>query len=119
MADVEAFTNSSEDLRLNHSNSEYRFEYEYYEYEYDVSFEGLQVNKYSIVIAFWVGLAVFMIFLFIILMIMSRSGFAQVQSNSSRRTSAGKHNKQVQEEANITNCAVSTLLPANVGNAGM
>ncbi|GCB77730.1 hypothetical protein scyTo_0016735 [Scyliorhinus torazame] len=63
--------NSSEGPLLS-SHQIYEYEYEYY--ELDVSFDGLKANKYSIVIAFWVGLAVFMIFLFLILMLMSRSG---------------------------------------------
>uniref|UniRef100_A0A8C0BC61 Melanocortin 2 receptor accessory protein 2 n=1 Tax=Buteo japonicus TaxID=224669 RepID=A0A8C0BC61_9AVES len=45
------------------SNSDYTWEYEYYEYG-PVSFEGLKAHKYSIVIGFWVGLAVFVIFMF-------------------------------------------------------
>ncbi|XP_040285986.1 melanocortin-2 receptor accessory protein 2 [Bufo bufo] len=55
------------------SNSDYRWEYEYYEYT-PVSFEGLKAHKYSIVIGFWVGLAVFVIFMFFVLTLLMKTG---------------------------------------------
>ncbi|KAM3930904.1 melanocortin-2 receptor accessory protein 2 [Leptodactylus fuscus] len=55
------------------SNSDYRWEYEYYEYA-PVSFEGLKAHKYSIVIGFWVGLAVFVIFMFFVLTLLTKTG---------------------------------------------
>uniref|UniRef100_A0A8D0DVF4 Melanocortin 2 receptor accessory protein 2 n=1 Tax=Salvator merianae TaxID=96440 RepID=A0A8D0DVF4_SALMN len=55
------------------SNSDYTWEYEYYEYE-PVSFEGLKAHKYSIVIGFWVGLAVFVIFMFFVLTMLTKTG---------------------------------------------
>ncbi|XP_067848468.1 melanocortin-2 receptor accessory protein 2-like [Heptranchias perlo] len=115
MAEIEGlagFRNSSELI----NGQTYEYEYEYY--ELDVSFDGLKANKYSIVIAFWVGLAVFMIFLFIILMLMSRSGSTPAQIDSSQRKSAKKFNKnnrgQVQGE-DVSNCAISSQLPADTG----
>ncbi|XP_041067528.1 melanocortin-2 receptor accessory protein 2-like [Carcharodon carcharias] len=107
--------NSSEESSLNGQIYEYEYEY----YELDVSFDGLKANKYSIVIAFWVGLAVFMIFLFIILMLMSRSGSTPAQNDNLRKKSANKFNRndgrQVQG-VNMTSCAASSLLPVDIGN---
>uniref|UniRef100_A0A8C9F3C6 Melanocortin 2 receptor accessory protein n=1 Tax=Pavo cristatus TaxID=9049 RepID=A0A8C9F3C6_PAVCR len=59
------------------NSSEYFWSYEYYwDYIDPIPVDGrkLKVNKYSIVIAFWVGLAAFVMFLFLILLYMSRSG---------------------------------------------
>ncbi|KAL8186128.1 UNVERIFIED_CONTAM: Melanocortin-2 receptor accessory protein 2, partial [Gekko kuhli] len=55
------------------SNSDYTWEYEYYEYG-PISFEGLKAHKYSIVIGFWVGLAVFVIFMFFVLTLLTKTG---------------------------------------------
>ncbi|XP_008061302.1 melanocortin-2 receptor accessory protein 2 [Carlito syrichta] len=55
------------------SNSDYTWEYEYYEIG-PVSFEGLKAHKYSIVIGFWVGLAVFVVFMFFVLTLLTRTG---------------------------------------------
>uniref|UniRef100_A0A670I4U7 Melanocortin 2 receptor accessory protein 2 n=1 Tax=Podarcis muralis TaxID=64176 RepID=A0A670I4U7_PODMU len=55
------------------SNSDYTWEYEYYEYG-PVSFEGLKAHKYSIVIGFWVGLVVFVIFMFFVLTLLTKAG---------------------------------------------
>ncbi|XP_014108966.1 PREDICTED: melanocortin-2 receptor accessory protein [Pseudopodoces humilis] len=59
------------------NSSEYFWSYEYYwDYIDPIPVDGskLKVNKYSIVIAFWVGLAAFVTFLFLILLGMSCSG---------------------------------------------
>ncbi|NXN97105.1 MRAP2 protein, partial [Rhinopomastus cyanomelas] len=55
------------------SSADYTWEYEYYEYG-PVSFEGLKAHKYSIVIGFWVGLAVFVIFMFFVLTLLTKTG---------------------------------------------
>ncbi|KAM7136024.1 melanocortin-2 receptor accessory protein 2 isoform 1-T1 [Molossus nigricans] len=55
------------------SNSDYTWEYEYYEIG-PVSFDGLKAHKYSIVIGFWVGLAVFVIFMFFVLTLLTKTG---------------------------------------------
>ncbi|XP_024432405.2 melanocortin-2 receptor accessory protein 2 [Desmodus rotundus] len=55
------------------SNSDYTWEYEYYEIG-PISFEGLKAHKYSIVIGFWVGLAVFVIFMFFVLTLLTKTG---------------------------------------------
>ncbi|XP_013804325.1 melanocortin-2 receptor accessory protein 2 [Apteryx mantelli] len=62
------------------SNADYTWEYEYYEYG-PVSFEGLKAHKYSIVIGFWVGLAVFVIFMFFVLTLLTKTG-ASHQDNT-------------------------------------
>uniref|UniRef100_A0A803YB28 Melanocortin 2 receptor accessory protein n=1 Tax=Meleagris gallopavo TaxID=9103 RepID=A0A803YB28_MELGA len=67
------------------NSSEYFWSYEYYwDYIDPIPVDGrkLKVNKYSIVIAFWVGLAAFVMFLFLILLYMSRSGSNPVKCDS-------------------------------------
>ncbi|EQB78513.1 melanocortin-2 receptor accessory protein [Camelus ferus] len=57
----------------------------YYSYEYYMDYldlipvdeKKLKANKHSIVIAFWVSLAAFVLFLFLILLYMSWSGPSQ------------------------------------------
>ncbi|KAK1171143.1 melanocortin-2 receptor accessory protein 2-like isoform X1 [Acipenser oxyrinchus oxyrinchus] len=68
------------------SRPDYVWEYEYYDYE-PVSFEGLKAHRYSIVIGFWVGLAVFVIFMFFILTLLTKTG-APHQENPEP---SGKH----------------------------
>ncbi|XP_075718219.1 melanocortin-2 receptor accessory protein 2 [Rhinoderma darwinii] len=65
--------NMSKTSHTQQSNSNYRWEYEYYEYA-PVSFDGLKAHKYSIVIGFWVGLAVFVIFMFFVLTLLTKTG---------------------------------------------
>ncbi|XP_062406246.1 melanocortin-2 receptor accessory protein 2A-like [Sardina pilchardus] len=52
----------------------YVWQYEYYDDEEPVSFEGLKAHRYSIVIGFWVGLAVFVIFMFFVLTLLTKTG---------------------------------------------
>ncbi|XP_026582287.1 melanocortin-2 receptor accessory protein 2 [Pseudonaja textilis] len=67
------------------SHSDYTWEYEYYEYG-PVSFEDLKAHKYSIVIGFWVGLAVFVIFMFFVLTWLTKTGVPhQERINSSEK----------------------------------
>uniref|UniRef100_A0A3B3QK04 Melanocortin 2 receptor accessory protein n=1 Tax=Paramormyrops kingsleyae TaxID=1676925 RepID=A0A3B3QK04_9TELE len=58
-------------------SSDYDWKYEYY-YDYldpiIVDEKNLKFNKYSIVIIFWTGMAAFVVFLFLVLMYLSRSG---------------------------------------------
>ncbi|KAM4522863.1 melanocortin-2 receptor accessory protein 2A-like [Odontesthes bonariensis] len=54
--------------------SDYVWQYEYYDDEEPVSFEGLKAHRYSIVIGFWVGLAVFVIFMFFVLALLTKTG---------------------------------------------
>ncbi|XP_031600547.2 melanocortin-2 receptor accessory protein 2A [Oreochromis aureus] len=54
--------------------SDYVWQYEYYDDEEPVSFEGLKAHRYSIVIGFWVGLAVFVIFMFFVLTLLTKTG---------------------------------------------
>ncbi|XP_068198991.1 melanocortin-2 receptor accessory protein 2A-like [Antennarius striatus] len=53
---------------------DYVWQYEYYDDEEPVSFEGLRAHRYSIVIGFWVGLAVFVIFMFFVLTLLTKTG---------------------------------------------
>ncbi|CAK6977036.1 melanocortin-2 receptor accessory protein 2A [Scomber scombrus] len=53
---------------------DYEWRYEYYDEEEPVSFEGLRAHRYSIVIGFWVGLAVFVIFMFFLLTLLTKTG---------------------------------------------
>ncbi|XP_062896381.1 melanocortin-2 receptor accessory protein 2-like isoform X2 [Mobula hypostoma] len=55
------------------SSNGYIWSYEYYDYE-PVSFEGLKAHRYSIVIGFWVGLAVFVLFMFFVLTLLTKTG---------------------------------------------
>ncbi|XP_056421992.1 melanocortin-2 receptor accessory protein 2 [Hyla sarda] len=70
---AEQSVNASKTSHKQLSNSDYRWEYEYYDYA-PVSFEGLKAHKYSIVIGFWVGLAVFVIFMFFVLTLLTKTG---------------------------------------------
>ncbi|MED6281885.1 hypothetical protein CHARACLAT_026447 [Characodon lateralis] len=54
--------------------SDYVWQYEYYDDEEPVSFDGLKAHRYSIVIGFWVGLAVFVIFMFFVLTLLTKTG---------------------------------------------
>ncbi|KAL0965061.1 hypothetical protein UPYG_G00276240 [Umbra pygmaea] len=54
--------------------SDYVWQYEYYDVNEPVSFEGLKAHRYSIVIGFWVGLAVFVIFMFFVLTLLTKTG---------------------------------------------
>ncbi|KAM9703784.1 melanocortin-2 receptor accessory protein 2A-like isoform 1-T2 [Menidia menidia] len=58
----------------NARRSDYVWQYEYYDDEEPVSFEGLKAHRYSIVIGFWVGLAVFVIFMFFVLTLLTKTG---------------------------------------------
>ncbi|XP_024070361.1 melanocortin-2 receptor accessory protein-like [Terrapene carolina triunguis] len=69
-------------MAIRTNSSEYYWSYEYY-WDYldpvPVDERKLKANKYSIVIAFWVGIAAFVVFLFLILLYMSRSGSTPVK----------------------------------------
>uniref|UniRef100_A0A8C3XCS6 Melanocortin-2 receptor accessory protein n=1 Tax=Cyanoderma ruficeps TaxID=181631 RepID=A0A8C3XCS6_9PASS len=72
------------------NSSEYFWSYEYYwDYIDPIPVDGskLEVNKYSIVIAFWVGLAAFVMFLFLILLCMSCSGSTPAKTEETIRPS--------------------------------
>uniref|UniRef100_UPI0037E84F7F melanocortin-2 receptor accessory protein 2A-like n=1 Tax=Semicossyphus pulcher TaxID=241346 RepID=UPI0037E84F7F len=60
---------------------DYEWRYEYYDEEEPVSFEGLRAHRYSIVIVFWVGLAVFVIFMFFLLTLLTKTGAPQTDSS--------------------------------------
>nr|XP_010955141.1 PREDICTED: melanocortin-2 receptor accessory protein [Camelus bactrianus] len=66
----------------------------YYSYEYYMDYldlipvdeKKLKANKHSIVIAFWVSLAAFVLFLFLILLYMSWSGPSQTRNSTQRHS---------------------------------
>ncbi|XP_004620405.2 melanocortin-2 receptor accessory protein [Sorex araneus] len=66
----------------------------YYSYEYYLDYldlipvdeKKLKVNKHSVVIAFWVGLAAFVLLLFLILLYMSWPGSPQARGHAQRPT---------------------------------
>ncbi|KAM6954097.1 melanocortin-2 receptor accessory protein 2B-like [Aplochiton taeniatus] len=60
--------------RASARGSDYVWRYEYYDDEEPVSFEGLSAHRHSIVIGFWVGLAVFVIFMFFVLTLLTKTG---------------------------------------------
>ncbi|XP_072780423.1 melanocortin-2 receptor accessory protein [Taeniopygia guttata] len=67
------------------NSSEYFWSCEYYwNYKDPIPVDGskLKVNKYSIVIAFWDGLAAFVTFLFLILLCMSCSRSTPAKKSS-------------------------------------
>ncbi|CAL8315583.1 unnamed protein product [Lota lota] len=68
--------------RANPHRSDYVWQYEYYDDEEPVSFEGLKAHRYSIVIGFWVGLAVFVIFMFFVLTLLTKTGAPPHQENT-------------------------------------
>ncbi|KAA0720858.1 Melanocortin-2 receptor accessory protein 2B [Triplophysa tibetana] len=61
-------------VNQSHSTGDYEWRYEYYDDEESVFFEGLKANRYSVVIGFWVGLAVFVIFMFFVLTLLTKTG---------------------------------------------
>ncbi|KAK7129566.1 hypothetical protein R3I93_019261 [Phoxinus phoxinus] len=61
------------------AGGDYEWHYEYYDEEEPVSFEGLRANRYSIVIGFWVGLAVFVIFMFFVLTLLTKTGAPRLE----------------------------------------
>uniref|UniRef100_G3P4K1 Melanocortin 2 receptor accessory protein 2b n=1 Tax=Gasterosteus aculeatus TaxID=69293 RepID=G3P4K1_GASAC len=63
--------------------SDYVWQYEYYDEEEPVSFEGLKAHRYSIVIGFWVGLAVFVIFMFFVLTLLTKTGAPHQENQDS------------------------------------
>ncbi|KAG2468554.1 melanocortin-2 receptor accessory protein 2-like isoform X1 [Polypterus senegalus] len=70
MSEYGPISNTTSSLAAEHSD--YVWEYEYY--DEPVSFEGLKAHRYSIVIGFWVGLAVFVIFMFFVLTLLTKTG---------------------------------------------
>ncbi|XP_057874959.1 melanocortin-2 receptor accessory protein [Melospiza melodia melodia] len=75
------------------NSSEYFWSYEYYwDYIDPIPVDGskLKVNKYSIVIAFWVGLAAFVMFLFLVLLCMSCSGSTPANTATNGSPGSGR-----------------------------
>ncbi|KAJ8354140.1 hypothetical protein SKAU_G00217070 [Synaphobranchus kaupii] len=83
----------------------YIWEYEYYDDDEPVSFEGLKAHRYSIVIGFWVGLAVFVIFMFFVLTLLTKTG-APHQENPD----------QCEKRTRLTSCVVDISRSQDAGN---
>ncbi|XP_020851541.1 melanocortin-2 receptor accessory protein isoform X2 [Phascolarctos cinereus] len=80
--------------RTNSTNSNSYYGYEYYMDYLDlpqVDERKLKANKYSIVIAFWVSLAAFVVLLFLILLYMSWSGSVPIRGDRSHRKCTWNH----------------------------
>ncbi|KPP78858.1 melanocortin-2 receptor aCCessory protein 2A-like [Scleropages formosus] len=84
---------------------DYVWEYEYYDDDEPVSFEGLKAHRYSIVIGFWVGLAVFVIFMFFVLTLLTKTG-APHQENP----------EPCEKRPRLTSCMVDIGINKNLGN---
>ncbi|XP_062395735.1 melanocortin-2 receptor accessory protein 2A [Sardina pilchardus] len=72
---------------------DYEWRYEYYEDDEPVSFEGLKAHRYSIVIGFWVGLAVFVLFMFFVLTLLTKTGAPHPENS-----------EQCEKRACLTSC---------------
>ncbi|KAG9342705.1 hypothetical protein JZ751_015567 [Albula glossodonta] len=84
---------------------DYIWEYEYYDDDEPVSFEGLKAHRYSIVIGFWVGLAVFVIFMFFVLTLLTKTG-APHQENPD----------QCEKRTHLASCVADISHPQDSGN---
>ncbi|XP_041708645.2 melanocortin-2 receptor accessory protein 2A-like [Coregonus clupeaformis] len=89
----------------NAPDPDYKWTYEYYDDEEPVSFEGLKAHRYSIVIGFWVGLAVFVIFMFFVLTLLTKTGAPHPEGAEPR-------NKRV----HLTSCVEDLCPPADPVN---
>ncbi|XP_061483809.1 melanocortin-2 receptor accessory protein isoform X3 [Rhineura floridana] len=72
-------------------SSDYTWGWEYYLDYIDplpVDAKNLKANRYSIVIAFWIGLASFVAFLFLILFYISRSGSTPMKNFAPKKSPA-------------------------------
>ncbi|KAG7260558.1 hypothetical protein CRUP_037544 [Coryphaenoides rupestris] len=78
--------------------SDYVWQYEYYDEDEPVSFEGLKAHRYSIVIGFWVGLAVFVLFMFFVLMLLTKTGAPPHQENTE---ASAKHHRAASRLADL------------------
>ncbi|KAJ8411431.1 hypothetical protein AAFF_G00162390 [Aldrovandia affinis] len=91
--------------RANARGPDYIWEYEYYDDDEPVSFEGLKAHRYSIVIGFWVGLAVFVIFMFFVLTLLTKTG-APHQENP----------EQCKKHTRLASCVLDISRPQDPSN---
>ncbi|KAM5182044.1 melanocortin-2 receptor accessory protein [Mantella aurantiaca] len=89
---------------LENRTDSYTITYEYYfDYVDPVSFDEsqLKVNKYSIVIAVWVGLTAFAAFLFLCLLLISRTDLPRSKYTTRRKRlqSQNEHLEDPEEKA--------------------
>ncbi|XP_043853296.1 melanocortin-2 receptor accessory protein [Dromiciops gliroides] len=100
------------------TNSNSYYSYEYYMDYVDlpqVDERKLKANKYSIVIAFWVSLAAFVVLLFLILLYMSWSGSVPIRGARSHRKCPWNHVFNllffIQKARSFQNSPMTTLQP--------
>nr|XP_034970674.1 melanocortin-2 receptor accessory protein [Zootoca vivipara] len=85
------------------NSSSFTYDFEYYMDYLDllpVDAGKLKANRYSIVIALWIGLASFVAFLFLILFYISRSGSTPVKKVSNRSDKDEERRKKPHDAAN-------------------
>ncbi|XP_072911539.1 melanocortin-2 receptor accessory protein 2A [Hemitrygon akajei] len=85
------------------SSNGYVWSYEYYDYE-PVSFEGLKAHRYSIVIGFWVGLAVFVLFMFFVLMLLTKTGAPHQELSVQAATCSPRKSRRLGVRAVESDC---------------
>ncbi|XP_072254277.1 melanocortin-2 receptor accessory protein [Pyxicephalus adspersus] len=86
---------------LENRTDAYTVMYEYYDYVDPVTFDEseLKANKYSIVIAVWVGLAAFAVFLFLCLLYISRTDLPRPKSRRNHLQSPNEHLEDAEDKA--------------------
>ncbi|XP_054830385.1 melanocortin-2 receptor accessory protein [Eublepharis macularius] len=96
----------------NTTNSlDYVWSYEYYMGYLDlpsVDATKLKAHRYSIVIAFWIGLAAFVAFLFFILFCISQTGYTSIKNGRPHKTFPWNYSKNKHQDV-VTNHAGRTL----------
>nr|XP_006626090.2 PREDICTED: melanocortin-2 receptor accessory protein 2 isoform X1 [Lepisosteus oculatus] len=102
------YSHNSNKTRHTARGPDYYWEYEYYDYDEPVSFEGLKAHRYSIVIGFWVGLAVFVIFMFFVLTLLTKTGAPHPENS-----------EPGEKRHRITSCAIDINCPQDLGNKGL
>ncbi|KAF7251022.1 Melanocortin-2 receptor accessory protein 2A, partial [Varanus komodoensis] len=96
--------------------SNYSWSFEYYMDYLDpppVDARKLKASRYSIVIAFWTGLASFVAFLFFILFYISQSGSSPVKNGGPQKRFPWNYSKTVQETV-VSNHAIPTSIDNQV-----
>ncbi|XP_077198664.1 melanocortin-2 receptor accessory protein [Paroedura picta] len=94
------------------NSQDYVWSYEYYVGYLDlasVDATKLKAHRYSIVIAFWIGLAAFVAFLFFILFYISRTGYTSIKNGRQHKTSMWNYSKSKHLQDRVSNHAGPTL----------
>ncbi|XP_048349855.1 melanocortin-2 receptor accessory protein [Sphaerodactylus townsendi] len=91
---------------------DYIWSYEYYVGYLDlpsVDATKLKAHRYSIVIAFWIGLAAFVAFLFFILFYISQTGYAPMKNGRPHKQFPWNYSKNKHPQDVVTNRAEPNL----------